>query len=157
MHIQVKLGNIRHLMGYVNYFLLTQKRSIIWLFNARHVFSGRHLGGLCQQTRFIVPVESACANRVPIVPEDSWSHRHRVVAIVRASTAVVLGYDPCLFSYSQLKRLSGIFHSIFCFNGLKSVSVCTRRSQIYVQKTQNFVTIITPKRLACHMKSWLCQ
>ena len=29
---------------------------------------------LCQQTRFIVPVESACANRVPIVPEDSGSH-----------------------------------------------------------------------------------
>ena len=27
MHTQVKLGNIRHLMGYVNYFLLTQKRS----------------------------------------------------------------------------------------------------------------------------------
>ena len=34
---------------------------------------------LCQQTRFIVPVESACANRVPIVPEDSGSHRHRDV------------------------------------------------------------------------------
>ena len=33
---------------------------------------------LCQQTRFIVPVESAGANRVPIVPEDSGSHRHRV-------------------------------------------------------------------------------
>ena len=32
---------------------------------------------LCQQTRFIVPVESAGANRVPIVPEDSGSHRHR--------------------------------------------------------------------------------
>ena len=27
VHTQVKLGNIRHLMGYVNYFLLTQKRS----------------------------------------------------------------------------------------------------------------------------------
>ena len=35
---------------------------------------------LCQQTRFIVPVESACANRVPIVPEDSGSHRHREIA-----------------------------------------------------------------------------
>ena len=32
---------------------------------------------LCQQTRFIVPVESAGADRVPIVPEDSGSHRHR--------------------------------------------------------------------------------
>ena len=32
---------------------------------------------LCQQTRFIVPVESAGANRVPVVPEDSGSHRHR--------------------------------------------------------------------------------
>ena len=31
---------------------------------------------LCQQTRFIVPVECPGANRVPIVPEDSGSHRH---------------------------------------------------------------------------------
>ena len=37
---------------------------------------------LCQQTRFIVPVESAGANRVPIVPEDSGSHRHRGAARV---------------------------------------------------------------------------
>ena len=36
---------------------------------------------LCQQTRFIVPVESAGANRVPIVPEDSGSHRHRAVSV----------------------------------------------------------------------------
>ena len=36
---------------------------------------------LCQQTRFIVPVESAGADRVPIVPEDSGSHRHRVSAL----------------------------------------------------------------------------
>ena len=32
---------------------------------------------LCQQTRFIMPVESVGADRVLIVPEDSGSHRHR--------------------------------------------------------------------------------
>ena len=31
---------------------------------------------LCQQTRFIVPVESVGADRVTIVAEDSGSHRH---------------------------------------------------------------------------------
>ena len=30
-----------------------------------------------QLTRFIVPVESAGAHRVLVVPEDSGSHRHR--------------------------------------------------------------------------------
>ena len=50
---------------------------LFWLFSPRHVFSGRHFGALCQQTRFIVPVESAGADRVLIVPEDSGSHRHR--------------------------------------------------------------------------------
>ena len=34
---------------------------------------------LNQQTRFFVPVESVGANRVPIVPEDSGSHRYRVI------------------------------------------------------------------------------
>ena len=53
-----------------------------WLFSPRHVFSGRHFGALCQQTRFIVPVESVGTDRVLIVPEDSGSHRHRdVVAL----------------------------------------------------------------------------
>ena len=49
---------------------------------------------LCQQTRFIVPVESAGANRVPIVPEDSGSHRHRE-------------YD--LISSQLLSALSSVF------------------------------------------------
>ena len=78
-------------MGYVNYFPLTQKRSYFNLFNARHVFSGRHFGGSCQQTRFIVPVESAGANRVPIVPEDSGSHRHRVQGEMRKINVLGLG------------------------------------------------------------------
>ena len=50
---------------------------LLWLLSPRHVFNGRHFGDLCQQTRFMVPVESAGADRVLIVPEDSGSHRHR--------------------------------------------------------------------------------
>ena len=34
------------------------KKCPLWLFIPRRVFSGRHFGVLCQQTRFIVPVES---------------------------------------------------------------------------------------------------
>ena len=44
---------------------------------ANFIFDRCVAARLCQQTRFIVPVESAGANRVPIVPEDSGSHRHR--------------------------------------------------------------------------------
>ena len=50
---------------------------LLWLFNARHVFVWRNFDGLCQQTGFIVPVESAGADRVLILPEDSELHRHR--------------------------------------------------------------------------------
>ena len=46
---------------------------------------------LCQQTRFIVPVESAGANRVPIVPEDSGSHRHRACALRSSHVKTLLG------------------------------------------------------------------
>ena len=42
---------------------------LLWLFNARHVFGRRHFDGLYQQTRFIVSVESAGANRVLIGPD----------------------------------------------------------------------------------------
>ena len=41
------------------------------------IFVRRLVARLCQQTRFIVPVESVGADRVLIVPEDSGSHRHR--------------------------------------------------------------------------------
>ena len=52
---------------------------------------------LCQQTRFIVPVESAGANRVPIVPEDSGSHRHRDYVQRHCDLPVDNGFDPaCL-------------------------------------------------------------
>ena len=44
---------------------------------AKLIFDRCVAARLCQQTRYIVPVESAGANRVPIVPEDSGSHRHR--------------------------------------------------------------------------------
>ena len=63
---------------------------MFWLFNSRHVFSGRHFGGLCQQTRFIVPVESAGANRVPIVPEDSGSCLNPIMTGSKAERPLVV-------------------------------------------------------------------
>ena len=36
-----------------------------------------------QQNRFIVPAESAGADRVLFVPEDSGSHRHREVTCIK--------------------------------------------------------------------------
>ena len=44
------------------------------------IFNRCVVARLCEQTRFIVPVESVGADRVLIVPEDSGSHRHRVNA-----------------------------------------------------------------------------
>ena len=69
---------------------------------------------LCQQTRFIVPVESAGANRVPIVPEDSGSHIHRESVRVTklrlcrsrfSDTLFLLPISSCVYTYVSVWRL----------------------------------------------------
>ena len=54
---------------------------------------------LCQQTRFIVPVESVGADRVLIVPEDSGSHRHHEFEIC---------FTLSLFVCHKITRWQGI-------------------------------------------------
>ena len=61
---------------------------------AKLIFDRCVAARLCQQTRYIVPVESAGANRVPIVPEDSGSHRHRDYRTVFARWAIQPPTDP---------------------------------------------------------------
>ena len=77
---QVKLDNIRHLIGYVTCFVLARKVPFCgYLMPGTFSVDVTDFDGVCQQTRFIVPVESAGADRVLIVPEDSGSHRHREI------------------------------------------------------------------------------
>ena len=58
------------------------------------IFDRCVVGRLCQQTRFIVPVESVGADRVLSVPEDSGSHRHRECIFDRSTNLIVCGCRP---------------------------------------------------------------
>ena len=79
---------------------------------------------LCQQTRYIVPVESAGANRVPIVPEDSGSHRHRVL---------------CYFHFDKICIVSHCYASVFFLSNLTfallvfGLLTCALRRSIVLQ------------------------
>ena len=57
--------------------------------SASGLFLAQSLIALCQQTRFIVPVESDGADRVLIVPEDSRSHRPRVIVLTHFSDYIL--------------------------------------------------------------------
>ena len=72
---------------------------------------------LCQQTRFIVPVESAGANRVPIVPEDSGSHRHRAKSINRWGNGyvILIVIPTCIINYTHSKVPGEITYSFTDF------------------------------------------
>ena len=68
---RVKLYNSRHLMGYVTYFLLTRNVSFFGSLVPGKFSVGIIFGALCQQTRLIVPVESAGAGRLRIA-QTPW-------------------------------------------------------------------------------------
>ena len=87
---------------------------------ANFIFDRCVAARLCQQTRFIVPVESAGANRVPIVPEDSGSHRHRDWAIVNSNViasrpSLAKGANQLIISFEYSLNSSNISLVIFSF------------------------------------------
>ena len=89
---------------------------------ANFIFDRCVAARLCQQTRFIVPVESAGANRVPIVPEDSGSHRHRALLHTGKPMNTIFSPQPNFQFFDNLDYMMGTFpdcrlgcqHSVLC-------------------------------------------
>ena len=82
---------------------------------------------LCQQTRNIVPVESAGANRVPIVPEDSGSHRHRDLGKMMWLGDIDLGHYWLRWWLVSTKSLPvrtnvDLLSKVFCGIHLRAIS-----------------------------------
>ena len=93
---------------------------------ANFIFDRCVAARLCQQTRFIVPVESAGANRVPIVPEDSGSHRHRETFKQKSrrrwfETPLLLLWRHC----NELDKIKRILQIWLRFTELNGCVLCT--------------------------------
>ena len=70
------------------------------------IFDRCVVGRLCQQTRFIVPVESVGADRVLSVPEDSGSHRHRDIDALHQGSACLSEHQNYSVPISATRDLS---------------------------------------------------